>query len=159
MKDEPKCQPTKHNTAAQQISSRVPVDPFAPPASSFVGDGSPFATTSSGKRPLGRDATKAKHKKIASSSASSADAEFVANLHELNITKTSQWNQEFNRRTTRDDSLFQLKQDHLELEKKKVVMQEMNEEVRILSIYLTTLPNEMLRAYYKKKQEEIMKKL
>jgi hypothetical protein len=122
MKDEPKWQPTKHNTVAQQISSRVPVDPFAPPASSFVGDGSPFATTSSGKRPLGRDATKAKHKKIASSSASSADAEFVANLHELNITKTSQWNQEFNRRTTRDDSLFQLKQDHLELEKKKVAM-------------------------------------
>jgi hypothetical protein len=122
MKDEPKWQPTKHNAVAQQISSRVPVDPFAPPASSFVGDGSPFATTSSGKRPLGRDATKAKHKKIASSSASSADAEFVANLHELNITKTSQWNQEFNRGTTRDDSLFQLKQDHLELEKKKVAM-------------------------------------
>jgi hypothetical protein len=47
----------------------------------------------------------------------------------------------------------------LELEKKKVVMQEMNEEVCILSIDLTTLPNDMLRAYYKKKKEEIMKKL
>jgi hypothetical protein len=49
----------------------------------------------------------------------SRDAEFVANLHEVNITKTSPWNQEFNRRTTRDESLFQLKQDHLELEKRK----------------------------------------
>jgi hypothetical protein len=120
---------------------------------------SPSATTSSGKRPLGRGAMKAERKKIASCSSSSVDVEFAANLHELNITKTSQWNQEFNRRTTRDESLFQLKQDHLELEKKKVVMQEMNEEVHILSIDLTTLPNDMLWAYYKKKQEEIMKKL
>jgi hypothetical protein len=80
----------KHNTVAQQISSPVPVDPFAPPAGSFVGDRSPFTTTSSGKRPLGRDATKAERKKIASSSASSTDVEFAANLHELNINKTSQ---------------------------------------------------------------------
>jgi hypothetical protein len=109
----------KHNTVAQQISSPVPVDPFAPPAGSFVGDRSPFATTSSGKRPLGRDATKAERKKIASSSASSTGVEFAANLHELNINKT---NQEFNRKTTRDESLFQLKHDHLELEKKKVAI-------------------------------------
>jgi tRNA nucleotidyltransferase (CCA-adding enzyme) len=47
----------------------------------------------------------------------------------------------------------------MELEKKKVAMQEMNKEVCILSIDLTTLPNDMLWAYYKKKQEEIMKKL
>jgi hypothetical protein len=90
MKDEPKWQPTKHNTAAQHISSPVPVDPFAPLAGSFVRDGSSSATTSNGKRPLGRDATKAERKKIASCSSSSADAEFAANLHELNITKTSQ---------------------------------------------------------------------
>jgi hypothetical protein len=133
-------------------------NPFAPPGGSFVGDGSPSATISSGKRPIGRDAAKAERKKIASCSSSSLNAEFAVNLHELNITKTSQWNQEFNSRTTRDESLFQLKQDHLELEKKKVATQEMNEEVWILSIDLTTLPNDMLQAYYKKKQEEIMKK-
>jgi hypothetical protein len=45
------------------------------------------------------------------------------------------------------------------LERKKVVLQEMTEEERILAIDLTSIPNDMLQVYYKKKQEEIMKKL
>jgi hypothetical protein len=124
-----------------------------------MGEESPFAATFSSKRPLGRDATKDARKKLSSSSSSSMGMEFAANLQELNITKTSQWNQEFNRRTTRDESLYQLKQDQLELERKKVVLQEMTEEERILAIDLTSIPNDMLQVYYKKKQEEIMKKL
>jgi hypothetical protein len=124
-----------------------------------MGEESPFAATFSSKRPLGRDATKDARKKLSSSSSSSMGMEFAANLQELNITKTSQWNQEFNRRTARDESLYQLKQDQLELERKKVVLQEMTEEERILAIDLTSVPNDMLQVYYKKKQEEIMKKL
>jgi hypothetical protein len=41
----------------------------------------------------------------------------------------------------------------------KVALQEMTEQELILSIDLTSVPNDMLQAYYKKKQEEIMKKL
>jgi hypothetical protein len=123
-----------------------------------VGEESPSAATSSSKRPLGRDATKDVRKKLASSSSSSVGMGFAVNLQELNITKTSQWNQEFNRRATPDESLYQLKQDQLELERKKVALQEMTEEERILVIDLTSIPNDMLRAYYKKKHE-IMKKL
>jgi hypothetical protein len=159
MKDEPKWQETKHNKGARQIPSQVLADPFAPAVDSSVGEESPSAATSSSKRPLGKDATKYARKKLASSSSSSMGMEFAANLQELNITKTSQWNQEFNRRTTRDESLYQVKHDQLKLERKKVALQEMTEEERILVIDLTSVPNDILRAYYKKKQEEIMKKL
>jgi hypothetical protein len=92
MKDEPKWQETKHNKGARQIPSQVPTDPFAPAVDSSVGEESPSAAASSSKRPLWRDATKDARKKLASSSSSSVGMEFVANLQELNITKTSQWN-------------------------------------------------------------------
>jgi hypothetical protein len=58
IKDESKWQETKQTKGSCQTPYEASTDPFMAPSPS-VGTNSPLAGTSSGKRPLGRDATKA----------------------------------------------------------------------------------------------------
>jgi hypothetical protein len=112
MKDEPKWQETKQTKGSCQTPYEASTDPFMAPSPS-VGTNSPSAGTSSGKRPLGRDATKAAWKKTLSASSSSTGAEFTANLKELNLTKTTQWDQQYVRRSSRDHEFVALEKEHL----------------------------------------------
>jgi hypothetical protein len=73
--------------------------------SASVDQNSPSVGTSSGKRPLGWDATKSTNKKASSDSSSSIGSEFAANLKELNINKISQWDLEYTRRISMDQQL------------------------------------------------------
>jgi hypothetical protein len=86
----------------------------------------------------------------------------------MNINKSSQL--EYVRRISRDQQLVaietkkhvdivSLQHRKLELEEEKVKMQRTHEEERILAIDLDSVPNERLRAYYTKLQEQIMNKL
>jgi hypothetical protein len=95
-------------------------------------------------------------------------------LKELNLTKTTQWDQEYARRSSRDHEFVALEKEHLdmermkhqyivslqqrqlELEEEKVKMQRTHEEECILAIDLDSVPNERLRAYYKKMHDKIM---
>jgi hypothetical protein len=81
MKDEPKWHETVEMKGSRQIPCDGPADPFVD-VSASVDQNSPSVGTSSGKRPLGWDATKSTNKK-----ASSIGSEFAANLKELNINK------------------------------------------------------------------------
>jgi hypothetical protein len=95
MKDEPKwheivqTKGSVQSKVSRQISSDGHADPFVVVFAS-VDQNSPSVGTSSGKRPLGRDATKSANKKASSASSSSIGSEFVANLKEMNINKSSQ---------------------------------------------------------------------
>jgi hypothetical protein len=52
--------------------------------------------------------------------------------------------------------IVSLQRMQLELEEEKVKMQCTHEEEHILAIDLDSVPNERLRAYYKKMQDKIM---
>jgi hypothetical protein len=106
MKDEAKWMETKHNKGQLPILQNEGVDPFVLGSNSVPDANSPSPASDSGKRPLGRDATKAARKKAASGSSSSVGMEFGTNMLELTSSKNNQWEKELTRRAVRDDDIL-----------------------------------------------------
>jgi hypothetical protein len=182
MKDEPKWQEMKYNKGQRFNPVDVAADPFlegSPSVGQQSEDGS-----SSAKRPIGHDASKAKACKKSAASSSSAGACFAANLQELSLSKMTQWKVDTDRRSHRDEEpiaieklkhedMLRLDREKLELERErlelqcraderkreKAEMQRRTEEERILAIYVDSATNPRLRAYYKKLQDDIMSKV
>jgi hypothetical protein len=136
MKDEPRWQEVKHNKGSWQHPVDVGLDPFVD-GSMSIHQGA--EDTSTGKRPIGRDASKSAWKKSASTSSSSADMKFATNLQELSIGKMTQWKEDSDRRCSRDDQLIvieklkhedqvRLDREKLDLERERLELQRLAEE-------------------------------
>jgi hypothetical protein len=156
MKDELKWMEMKHNKGQLPFLPNEGVDPFVLGSNSVPDANSPSPTSDSGKRPLGRDATKAARKKATSGSSSSVDIEFAINMLELTSIKNNQREKELTRRAVRDDDILRLNREKMELEREIVELQRISEEERILGIDIDSVPNEKLRVYYKKLQDKIL---
>jgi hypothetical protein len=137
MKDEPRWQEVKHDKGSRQHPVDVGLDPFVD-GSTSVHQGAED-TTSTGKRPIGRDASKSPRKKSATTSSSSVGTEFATNLHELSIGKMTQWKEDSDRRCSRDDQLIaieklkhedkvRLDREKLDLERERLELQRLAKE-------------------------------
>jgi hypothetical protein len=106
MKDESKWMETKHNKVQLPFLANDGVDPFVQGSNSVPDANSPSSASDSGKRPLGRYATKVARKKAASGSSSFVGMEFAANMLELTSSKNNQSKKELTRRAVRDDDIL-----------------------------------------------------
>jgi hypothetical protein len=97
----------KHNKGSRQHPVDVGLDPFVD-GSMPVHQGAED-TTSTGKRPMGHDASKSARKKSATTSSSSVGTEFATNLQELSIGKMTQWKDDSDQRCNRVINLLPLK--------------------------------------------------
>jgi hypothetical protein len=135
----------------------------------------PSQGTSSGKRPMGRDAAKAAKKKVAA-----ASSEHVSKIHDLTIQKIELFKETEVERKARIDEMVTLEKvkfdearEHrkmmVELERKRLAVdekrlqmeaekKEQEEEERIMAINLDEC-GPMQRLYYEARQEEIILKL
>jgi hypothetical protein len=122
MKDEPRWQEVKHNKGSWQHPIDVGLDPFVD-GSTSIHQGAED-TTSTGKRPMGRDASKSAGKKSATTSSSSVSTEFATNLQELSIGKMTQWKEDSDQRCSQDDQLIEIEklkhEDQVRLDRKKL---------------------------------------
>jgi hypothetical protein len=98
MKDEPKWMDTKHNKGPLPVQAYDGGDPVKQGSNSVPDANSPSPASDAGKRPLGRDASKAARKKAATDSSSSLQSDFASNMQELTLSKNNLWDKELSRR-------------------------------------------------------------
>ena len=165
MKDEPKWMDSKHNKGPRQaeVDTQSQFTPFAEDtAHQSADDSSPTPSPWKGnKRPMGREASKNKSRKISSSS--SAASEFVSQLQVMSLDKEKYWKHESERRTAEHNDFLMLEREKLALqrqaEERQAQQMQRAEDERILGIDLEKCPTEALRTSYAILQQEILDRI
>ncbi|TVU25786.1 hypothetical protein EJB05_28295, partial [Eragrostis curvula] len=175
LKDEPKWMELKRKMDNPQNSSASRDNDLTSEQHNNFVDLDPDNASAARKRPMGRDAAKAAKKKAALDS-----SEYASKMHDLSVQKVELFKETEAEKKARLSEMLALekvkanetrehRQSMLELEKKRVAMEEKRlqmkaqkeerlEDERIMAINLDTC-QPLERLYYQKRQEDVLRKL